>query len=293
MKPVLPAITVVSESWNEYELLDSGRGRKLERFGPVIVDRGEPKAWWAPRQPDADWQRAMARHDEEAGGWTVKPGTPRAWPLRCGDVTFEARIGDHSKHLGVFPEQVAHWRWLAAQAPERPGGASFLNLFGYTGAATLAAARGGFTVTHVDASRPAVAWARHNQALNGMEGLPIRWIVDDAVKYMRREIRRGRRYDALALDPPSFGRGPAGEIWKAEEHLADLLGVCREALTERPRFVVLTLYAIEASALTIGNLLADMMRDVPGQIELGELALPHAHGQGLLPLAMFGRWRPG
>jgi len=282
-------ISVVTSDWKAYALLDSGAGRKLERFGPVIVDRGEAKAWWRPRLTEAVWQTAQARH-EDCRGWTILGNVPSTWSMKHAGLTFEAKLGEGSKHLGIFPEQAAHWEWIRQHKPQPRGSVSLLNLFGYTGAATLAAAAAGFAVTHLDASRPAVTWARRNQELSGMSDAPIRWIIDDAVKFVRREERRGRRYDALLLDPPSFGHGPSGEMWKAERDLAALLDACRRILSDRPRFVVLTLYAIEASSIMIANLLAAMMEGISGHVEIGELTLPHGHGERLLPMAIFGRW---
>jgi len=298
-RPTLPSIEVLSSAWPDYALLDSGRRRKLERFGSQVIIRSEPKAWWEPMLPEADWARAQAVHVDD-DRWNLAPGAVREWTMRWRDLTLQTKLTDASKHLGVFPEQAPHWEFIRAHSPNqvraertRPAGESLklLNLFGYTGVATLAAAAAGFAVTHVDASKPAVAWARHNQNLSGLEDAPIRWILDDAVKFVRREIRRGVRYDALALDPPSFGRGPAGEIWKVETGLPELLALCREALVEKPRFVLLTLYNLEASSLMLGNVLEQMMRGEPGRVSIGELALTAtAPGARLLPLSLWGRW---
>ena len=272
-----------------YELIDSGDRCKLERFGDVTLIRGEPKAWWAPALPPREWDRAQAVHDEDSG-WNLGPGCPREWKLRMGRLSFLMRISDTSKHLGLFPEQAPHWRAIrAAAAPD----ARLLNLFGYTGAATLVAADAGWQPTHVDASKPATAWARDNQAASGLADRPIRWIVEDAMKYVRREIKRGSRYDGILLDPPAFGRGPDGNVWKVERQLPELLDLCRQVLSERPRLLLLTTYNVEASALMLRNLLADLMAPFGGRIEVGELALPHAASPGrLLPLSIYARWTP-
>jgi 23S rRNA (cytosine1962-C5)-methyltransferase len=294
-----PHIQILASDWPDYALLDSGRRRKLERFGAQIIIRSEPKAWWEPVLPESDWARAQAVHEND-DRWQLVPGAVREWTMRWRELTLQTKLTDASKHLGVFPEQAPHWEFIQAHSPNqgragrpRPAEESpkLLNLFGYTGVATLAAAAAGFAVTHVDASKPAVAWARHNQKLSGLDDAPIRWILDDAVKFVRREIRRGVRYDALALDPPSFGRGPAGEIWKVETGLPELLALCREALVEKPRFVLLTLYNLEASSLMLGNVLEQMMRGQSGKISIGELALAAtAPGARLLPLSLWGRW---
>lgn len=285
--PDAPSIRTALGGFSDYELIDSGRRCKLERFGPVTVIRGEPKAWWEPVLPSRDWDRAQAVHDEDSG-WDLRPGCPRQWPLRDGPLTFLARLSDTSKHLGIFPEQSPHWRAIReAAAP----GARLLNLFGYTGAATLAAAAAGWQPTHVDASKPAVAWARENQAASGLAEKPVRWIVEDAMKYVRREIKRGSRYDGILLDPPAFGRGPDGGIWKVERQLPELLDLCRQALTDTPRLLILTTYNIEASALMLRNLLSDLMDPFGGHIEAGELALSHtAAPTRLLPLSIYAKW---
>ncbi len=299
-RTTLPEIKVLCSEWSEYALLDTGRRRKLERFGSQLIVREEPKAWWEPALPEAEWARAHAVHEPD-DRWRLAPGAAREWTMRWRELTLQAKLTDASKHLGVFPEQSPHWEYIdgkgktengkwknQASNGERP---KLLNLFGYTGVATLAAAAAGFAVTHVDASKPAISWARHNQKLSGLDDAPIRWILDDAVKFVRREIRRGVRYDALALDPPSFGRGPDGEIWKVEISLPELLALCREALVEQPRFVLLTMYNLEASSIMLSNLLTQMMRGTSGKIAIGELALAAtAPGARLLPLSLWARW---
>ncbi|NLB66312.1 MAG: class I SAM-dependent rRNA methyltransferase [Lentisphaerae bacterium] len=282
-----PAIQVALGGIPAYELLDSGNRRKLERFGSVTLIRGEPKAWWQPALSKRDWNRARAVHHEDTG-WQLQPGCPRSWDLNEGNLTFRARISDTSKHLGLFPEQAPHWQAIRKMATP---GARLLNLFGYTGAATLVAAEAGWQPTHVDASKPAVAWARQNQSASNLDQKPIRWIVEDAMKYVRREIKRGSRYDGILLDPPAFGRGPDGNIWKVERQLSELLDLCRQVLTPRPRLLILTTYNIEASSLMLHNLLGDVMKPYGGHLEAGELALSHfAKPDRLLPLSIYARW---
>ena len=287
--PDAPTIHTALGGGADYELIDSGRRCKLERFGPVTVIRGEPKAWWEPTLPSREWDKAQAVHNEDAG-WDLRPGCPRQWTLREGPLSFIVQLSNTSKHLGLFPEQSPHWRAIReAAAP----GARLLNLFGYTGAATLVAAQSGWHPTHVDASKPAITWARNNQAASDLMASPIRWIVEDAIKYVRREVKRGSRYDGILLDPPAFGRGPDGHGWKVERHLPDLLELCRQTLTDHPRLLILTTYNIEASSLMLRNLLADLMQAYGGQIEAGELALPHSAAPGrLLPLSIYATWRP-
>lgn len=283
-------IDVLTPDWPEHELLDCGDRRKLERFGSQILIREEPKAWWQPALASADWARAGAEHDAR-GRWRLRPACPREWTLRFERLTLQARLTDTSKHVGFFPEQAPHWRWILAEsqrAPQQPK--RLLNLFGYTGVASLVAAGAGFEVTHVDASQPALAWGKVHQRLSGLESAPIRWLLDDAVKFVKRELRRGRRYDAFLLDPPSFGRGPQHEVWKVEDRLPELLALCRQLASDTPRFMLVTLYNLDASALMLGNLLQDVWRDAPGSTWVGELALRQTAAPRLLPLSLFGRW---
>lgn len=285
----LPQFDIEVGGFSSYRLLDSGNRKKLEQFGPVTVVRGEPKAWWTPTLPARQWNEAAAVYDEDAG-WKFRRKCTTEWALHDGDLTYLARLSDTSKHLGVFPEQSPHWAAIRKAAPKN-GQGRLLNLFGYTGAATLQAARAGWHATHVDASKAAVHWGRANQAASGMQEYPIRWIVEDAMQYVRREYKRNSRYDAILLDPPAFGRGPTGQIWKVERQLTELLDLCRAVLTERPRLVLLTTYNIEASALMLHNLVADMMADYRGQLCVGELALSHAsNADRFLPLSIFARW---
>ncbi|PKN09748.1 MAG: SAM-dependent methyltransferase [Deltaproteobacteria bacterium HGW-Deltaproteobacteria-8] len=294
-------IPVVTPGWPEYELIDSGDSRKLERFGKILIVRHEPKAWWRPALGEAEWAKANASQDEE-GRLTVNGKVPKAWPLRLDlpggkQITLEARVSETSRHIGLFPEQAPHWRLLAevaAQYPKKGEAPKLLNLFGYTGAASLAAQTAGFAATHVDASRPAIAWAKRNQELSGLSDRPVRFLLDDVVKFVQREVRRGNRYQAILLDPPSFGRGPNREVWKVEGMVRDLLVDCRTLLADDARLLLLTMYNIEASALMLGNLLQDVLRGMSGTIQVGELAVPHtAPGAEarLLPRSIYARWQ--
>lgn len=278
---------VESPVWAEYALLDSGGRRKLERFGGATVIRGEPKAWWRARETEADWKAARAEVRDGSSAWKLRGKVARSWTVTYERLNLEARLTDGSKHVGIFPEQEPHWRWLKRRLSAREQ-ATVLNLFGYTGVASLVSAAAGARVTHVDASKPAVAWARRNQELSGLGDAPIRWIVDDAFKFVGREIRRGRRYDAVLLDPPSFGRGPRGEVWKVEQQLVQLLEKIRQLLPERGGLVVMTLYNLEASSLMLRGLVEDQLG--PGRLEFGELALRGEAGGRYLPMSLFTRW---
>ena len=289
-------IRPLSAQWDDYELLDSGGRLKLERFGDCVVIRSEPKAWWNPRRPDL-WKSAHARYfddDKKSAHWEffkkIRP------PQMCfGKTVFLTKFMEGSKHLGVFPEQKPHWEFIAAQAerfsarPENEGRKpTLLNLFGYTGAATLDAAAGGYEATHVDASKPSVEWARKNQSASGLDAAPIRWIVDDALKFAQREARRGRKYDAIILDPPAFGRGPKNELWKHEKMLPELLGACSKILSDSPLFVLITLYSIDASAIMAANVIDEFFGRRAGcKISCGELVLEPRGDSYPLPLSLW------
>jgi 23S rRNA (cytosine1962-C5)-methyltransferase len=286
-------LKVHTDHWAEFELLDSGNRRKLERFGTHILDRPEPKAWWRPDLGPETWEAADAVCDEN-GKWSFARAIPQEWHLGLQGLSLELRIRESSKHLGIFPEQSAHWSWIVEQGRcAAPSGPRLLNLFGYTGVATLVAASAGFAVTHVDASKPAISWAKTNQERSGLAGRPVRWILDDVMGFVRREIRRGRQYEAILLDPPSWGRGPNREIWKAEEMIPQLLELCRQLLSQEPLFLILTMYNLDVSSLLLGNLLSDALGDLGGRIEMGELVLKHSGSDKVLPKSIYGRWEKG
>jgi 23S rRNA (cytosine1962-C5)-methyltransferase len=286
-------LTVHSDDWTDFELLDSGDRRKLERYGGITLSRPEPKAWWRQDLPQEAWAEADAICDDD-GRWTLLRAISREWTVRFESLVLELRIRESSKHIGLFPEQSMHWSWIMEQARSAaPGSPRLLNLFGYTGVATLAAASSGFAVTHVDASKPALAWARANQERSGLADRPVRWILDDAVSFVRREIRRDRRYEAILLDPPSWGRGPNREVWKAEKMIPGLLELCRRLLSTEPLFIVLTMYNLDISSLMLGNLLSDALAGLGGRIEAGELVLKHSSSDKVLPRSIFGLWKAG
>jgi 23S rRNA (cytosine1962-C5)-methyltransferase len=281
--------------WDGYRLLDSGAGRKYEAFGPHAFIRPEPQAMWQPRL--ADWPAAgefIPGSDEDGGGrWQFAQSLPEeGWPLAWNEVLFTAKPTPF-RHLQFFPDMAPVWGWMRGQLGERAD-AETLNLFGYTGLGSLALSQHG-KVTHVDASKKSVAQARENAALSGMTDQPIRWLVDDAAKFTAREVRRGRRYDGIILDPPKFGRGPDGEVWRLEDSLPDLIGDCAKLIDKDSRFLFLTVYAVRMSSLAIAGLLAEALAHLPGQIEHGDLAVREDSAEGrLLPTAIFARWsNPG
>ncbi len=275
---------------NDYELLDSGNGRKLEQFGPVILARPAAQAVWPPQRPEL-WRRAAATFDREDGlNWRGREGLPQEWIITVDGIRMQLAVTDFG-HLGLFPETREMWAWLSRAL--RDGGHAapprFLNLFAYSGGATMAAALAGAQCCHVDASKGMVDWARANASLNGLDGAPVRWIVDDVNKFLKREIRRGATYDGVLLDPPSFGRGRKGELYKIERHLIDTLENVRAVLTDRPRFVALTSHTPGFTPIVLGNILSSILAG--GTIECGEMLLT---GTATLPLpsGAWARWTP-
>lgn len=285
-----------TSGFDDYALLDCGAGRKLERFGAVIVDRPEAQAMWQPALGRNDWRKADAHFsaagpDEPRGKWQSDSGLPDAWPVRIDDVVVECRP-QGLWHLGLFPEQLPHWTWLKTRIADRRQSAQtfrVLNLFAYTGAASLIAASAGAEVTHVDASKKAIAWAKHNQALSDLQQSKVRWILDDASKFVAREVRRGKTYDAILIDPPKFGRGPNGEVWDLFQSLPGLLSDCAKLIAEGPSALVLTSYAIRASSLALYGLGLEAMRGLGGDIDFGELVLRSEQDQRL-PTSLYFRW---
>ena len=290
----LPQIALqLSPDWQDYELLDSGNGLKLERYGQYIFKRPEPEAVWRPALPERAWQDAQAvfkPSPEEMGGhWDqVKPVADR-WMMTYKGLRFWTMLSA-SRHLGVFPEQAGQWDWMTERIRQSQRPLQVLNLFGYTGIASLAAAAAGARVTHVDASKKVIGWARENLELSGLSDRPVRWIVDDALKFVQREARRGAKYDGIILDPPKFGRGPKGEVWEFYRLLPNLLEACRQVVADRPSFVLLTAYAVKASAITLYYAVEEMMRAYKGQTEAGEVALQEKSAGRVLSMAIFGRW---
>jgi len=285
---------LVADDWADYALLDSGDGEKLERVGPYIFIRPEPQALWRKRDP-GPWRSAQAIFDpsgadEDAGRWRFSQPLPEHWRLSWDGLAFRARATPF-RHLAFFPEHSVHWRYardaLAARGQQAPQ-AEVLNLFAYSGLASLACARAGAKVTHVDASKRAIAFARENQAEAGLDAAPIRWIVDDATAFVAREARRGRRYDGIILDPPKYGRGPHGEIWRLETDLGPLLDACA-AILAPGGFVIATVYAVRLSALALREAARQAL---PARHwEAGEMTLPHATDDRLLATAIFVRTR--
>ena len=292
--PKFPELAILdSPNWRDYELVDSGHGQKLERYGSQLLIRPEPEAVWSPALADSEWQKAAGRFvpspEENGGHWAAMRSLPERWSMTYGAIKFYVQTS-MSRHLGVFPEQACQWDWIGEQIQAAGKPLKVLNLFGYTGLASLAAVQAGASVTHLDASRKVVTWARENQKLSGWEDKPIRWIIDDALKFVQRENRRGSTYDGLILDPPKFGRGPKGEVWEFYKLLPELLSACRGVLSDKPVFLVLTAYAVKASAITLYNAVGEMMAGRGGKTTVGEVVLEEKSAGRLLPTAIFARW---
>ena len=286
---------LITPPWEDYELLDTGGGRKLERYGPYRIVRPEPQAMWRPGLPESDWNSADAVFDsegtEEGGRWRVSSSMPESWVMGYKNLRFKVQLTPF-RHLGVFPEQASHWDWMTeriteAKAKGQP--VKVLNLFGYTGIASLAAAAAGAEVVHVDASKKAIAWARENQRLSGLEDKPIRWIEDDAMAFLKREVRRGNKYHGIVLDPPKFGRGNTGQVWRLMEDLLELLHFSQAVLATRPLFLLLTVYAIRASYLSLHYTNEETLAGLPGHPESGETCLREMSTGRNLSTALFSR----
>ncbi len=273
----------------DYELIDSGEGEKLERYGRFIFSRPDPQALWPKLNPlawkeiDGEFKRCA-----KVAEWKIKKGVPDRWQIRLAGLDFWIKPTAF-KHLGVFPEQVSNWQWLKNLITAAKRKVSVLNLFGYTGGATLAASSVGAEVCHVDGSKVAITWARDNAALSKLDKKPIRWILDDATKFARREIKRGRCYDGIVMDPPAFGHGPGGELWKIEENFLALMNLCFKLFSDKPLFFFIYVYASGYSATAYKNNLLPMLEKFGGGLEAGELTIKETSGR-LLPCGIFARW---
>lgn len=282
----------------DFALLDSGNGLKLERYGRITLIRPEAQAFWQPQRATSEWQNVDAiftgdTSEEGAGRWNFpKKKLPETWPMSWDGIRYYGRFTSF-RHVGVFPEQAAHWRFMESQIEKSISkGEQFrvLNLFGYTGLASLVAARAGAHVTHVDASKKAIGWARENQELAGLTEKPVRWICEDAIRFCEREERRGNVYDGILLDPPAYGRGPKGEVWQLFDHLPHMLDLVRALTNENSSFVVLTAYAIRSSFFAMHEILQEKFGDLNGRLESGELILKTEGSERRLSTSMFSRW---
>lgn len=275
--------------WETYELIDSGEGEKLERFNTYTLVRPDPRAIWMKHSPDA-WNRADAnfrRTDPKTGEWIVKTPPPIPWTLTYKKIEFILRPTEF-KHVGVFPEQAVNWDWLAGVIAHRP--LKVLNLFAYTGGATMAALSAGASVTHVDAAKSTITWAKENLAASGLSAKPVRWIEDDVMKFIQREAKRGNTYDGIIMDPPRFGHGVKGEVWKLEHDLPDLYNAAVSILSPGAEFMLLNAYTADISSVVLSNLFDRVRANRGGSLTTGELALKETLSGRLLPNGIFSRW---
>ncbi|MHC1741361.1 MAG: class I SAM-dependent methyltransferase [Anaerolineaceae bacterium] len=288
-----PFELLAAQNWTDYSLIDSGDGFKLEQFGPYRLIRPEPEAVWQTVSPASEWSKADATYkpspEENGGHWEYAHKLPDRWKMSYKGLNFWVQTSS-SRHLGVFPEQSCQWDWADRVITESKTKPKVLNLFGYTGIASLAAARSGAAVTHLDASRKVVNWANENQNLSNLETLPIRWIIDDALKFVQREARRGSKYQGIILDPPKFGRGPKGEVWEFYKLIPNLLKSCQQILDPDPLFVQLTAYAVKASAATLFYAIDEIMHAFKGNTTCGEIGLREKSANRFLSTAIFARW---
>lgn len=284
---------LIADGWRDYALLDSGHGHKLERFGSQTVMRPDPQAFWEPSRPLEDWHcdaRFTASGDDERGRWEVlSANAPKTWPMEWNGLKFQARRTPF-RHLGVFQEHSVHWSFAQERIRRAGRPVRVLNLFGYTGLMSLACAKAGAEVVHLDASPKSNGYGKDAQELSGLQDRTIRWIADDAMKFVAREQRRGNRYDGIVLDPPKFGRGPKNETWRFENDLPELLDGVRALLSDQPIFVILTAYAVRLSYLALSQSLSDRLGGLGGTLEHGEMALPQYKSDRLLPTAIYARW---
>lgn len=287
--------TFYPRSWQDYELLDTGDHQKLERFGKYIFVRPYEDAFWKKTLSPAEWAKAdgifFSSKEGQKSGWKIKNKIDKKWDMSYKDVKFSASPTPF-RHLGFFPEQATHWDLIEEKIKNSKRKIRFLNLFGYTGVASLFALRAGADVTHLDASKQTIDWAKENQEISGLKDLPMRVIVDDALKFVEREIKRGNKYDAVVMDPPKFGRGPKGETWKIEENLGRLLAQVKLILSDDPLFVIITSYATESSSLSLGHVLGDVMKDFKGEVEAGELCVLEKTKNRVISLANTAIWTP-
>lgn len=281
----------IADGWKDYEVLDTGDGEKLERWGEIILRRPDPQAIWPKQQPDM-WRRADAhyhRSTKGGGEWEFLRRLPERWQISYRDLRFYVRPTNF-KHTGLFPEQAVNWDWMSGLIKQR-GGARVLNLFGYTGGATVACAKAGAEVCHVDAAKGMVLWARENRELSDVDETRVRWIIDDALKFVQREKRRGKTYDGLLMDPPSYGRGPGGEVWKLENELYGLVEECAGVLSDKPLFFLINSYTTGLQPAVLSNMLRmTVSKRFGGTVDAQEVVLPVTAG-GVLPCGASGRWQ--
>ncbi len=282
----------IANNWKDYEILDMANGEKLERWKNIVLVRPDPQIIWKEKTFPSKWNKANAvynRSSSGGGGWKYKTKLPESWQVKYKDLTFNIKPMGF-KHTGLFPEQAVNWDWMIDKIKNAKRPIKVLNLFAYTGGASVACLSAGASVCHVDSSKGMVAWAKENVISSGLQDKPIRYIVDDVVKFVNREIRRGNTYDAIIMDPPSYGRGASGEVWQFENNIADLINLCTNVLTDNPLFFLINSYTTGISAEVLSNLLRINLNKYNGKITSGEIGLPMTDSKLVLPCGIYGKW---
>ena len=282
---------IISDKWNDYEILDMANGEKLERWGNIILIRPDPQIIWKDKSKPALWKKANAHyHRSKSGGgeWEYIKNVPKVWQIKYKNLTFNLKPMGF-KHTGLFPEQAVNWDFMMNKIKNAGRPIKVLNLFAYTGGATVACAAAGASVCHVDSSKGMTAWAKENVASSGLADRPVRFIIDDVIKFVQREIRRGNKYDAIVMDPPSYGRGANGEVWNIEESLYTLVELCKEVLSDKPLFFLINSYTTGLSPTILANILKMTIKK-KGKVICGEVGLPMKDSDMILPCGIFGRW---
>ena len=284
---------LVANNWNDYKILDMADGQKLEKWGDVILSRPDPQIIWKDKSYPEKWKNINATyHRSKTGGgtWEYNKKMPQQWQIKYKDLTFNIKPMGF-KHTGLFPEQAVNWDWMIDKIKNAKREIKVLNLFAYTGGATVACASAGASVCHVDSSKGMVTWAKENIQASGLQDRPVRYIVDDVIKFVNREIRRGNKYDAIIMDPPSYGRGANGEVWKFEENLPELVNLCVQVLSDKPLFFLINSYTTGISSTVLQNILElTISKKYKGKVSNGEIGLPMTNSKMVLPCGIYGRW---
>ena len=283
----------VANNWKDYEILDMANGEKLERWENIILIRPDPQIIWKEKSFPEKWKNANAKYNRSntgGGNWNFIKPLPKSWQIKYKDLTFNIKPMGF-KHTGIFPEQAVNWDWMMNKIKNSAREIKVLNLFAYTGGASVACLKAGASVCHVDSSKGMCEWAKENVASSGLRDKPIRFLVDDVVKFVNREIRRGNKYDAIIMDPPSYGRGTNGEVWKFEDNIADLVKLCMNVLSDKPLFFLINSYTTGISSQVLENLLRiNIPKKAKGKFSHGELGLPMTNSKMILPCGIYGRW---
>lgn len=282
----------IANEWKDYEIIDMANGEKLERWGNIKLIRPDPQIIWKNKSFPNEWKNANARYNRSntgGGAWEYKKRLPESWQVKYKNLTFNIKPMGF-KHTGLFPEQAVNWDWMINKIQQSKRNIKVLNLFAYTGGATVACLSAGASVCHVDSSKGMTTWAKENVDSSGLREKPVRFIIDDVVKFVQREIRRGNKYDAIVMDPPSYGRGKNGEVWQFENNIADLVELCMQVLSDDPLFFLINSYTTGISSRVLANLLELNMKNYKGKITSGEIGLPMKNSNLVLPCGIYGRW---